>query len=276
MPPEEKRPGKTPLRVEDVRNGELYGVLIQAAGEAKQIPDWFIANKLRAAEDWYEHTLNVFFGHRRIFSNPQARGIPTTDYDIGVPALDYTRGLFNESRWGWIDLDYRPIVSIERLFFSYPGTGRAASYEVPVDWLQVKHKFGKVQIVPTHGAAVIAHFNAWVLSVLAGGRGLAQSIYVDYTAGLSNEELKRHHQDLLEGVLIRASLLCLPVLTNVISQGLGTRSLSMDGLSRSESFGSGKWGAYSGMIEQLQAREKEILDSWRDSERGPTLMVLGT
>jgi len=193
---------------------------------------------------------------------------------VEVAALDYERDFFVEARWGWVYLDYRPIQSIERFFFSYPGTAFAQSYNVPVDWLQADPKFARVQIVPTHGEAIIASFNAWVLSVLAGGRGLPQSIYVDYTAGLSREKLLAEHQDLLELVRIRTTLGLFPALTNIRTGGLGSRSLSLDGLSRSESYGAGKWGAYSGVIEQYKEREKAIVKTWRESERGVLAMVL--
>ena len=176
---------KSPVTADAILGGELYAVLVRAAGQTAPLPSWFVAEKIRAAEDSIEHELQLFFGERRVASNPRARGLDPTTYDVEVAALDYERDFFVEARWGWVYLDYRPIQSIERFFFSYPGTAFAQSYNVPVDWLQADPKFARVQIVPTHGEAIIASFNAWVLSVLAGGRGLPQSIYVDYTAGIS-------------------------------------------------------------------------------------------
>lgn len=253
---------------------DLYGVLLKAQGEANPLPPAVIDRKIRAAEDWYEHALHIFFGERRVVSNPQGRGIAPANYDVAVPALDYTRDLFADEQWGWLDLHYRPIVSISEFFFSYPGTGFAKSFDVPLEWLQVDYKYGTVRMVPTTGPAVMVTFNAWVMSVLAGGRGLPRSIYVDYVAGLSREALLTDHQDLLEAVRIRACLLVFGIASTIRAPGLASQSLSLDGLSRSQSFGQGKWGPYSGVIEMAMAREQEILRAWRDAERGIPLMVV--
>jgi len=270
----DQTPGKSPVRAEEIREGHLYGVLIQAQTEPKELPDWFITNQIRAAEDHYEHELQLFFGVKRVKSDPQGRELATDTYDVAVPATDYDRDFFTEGRWGWHYFDYRPIVEVESFFFSYPGTDRAQSYEVPTKWLRIDYKLGRCQLFPTTGPAVIATFNAWVMSVLAGGRGLPQSLFVDYKAGLSQEELLRNHQDLLEALRINATLGCFPTLTNVRTSGLGSRSLSMDGLSRSEGFGAGKYGTYSGIIEQYKEREKELTKSWRDAEKGVISIIL--
>ena len=266
---------KTGIKPQEILNSELYGILLKATGETSALPPPVIDAALRAAEDFYEADLQIFLAPTQCIAEPANRGLTLQDGQVEVPALDYTRDLFVEERWGWIDLDYRPVQSIENVFFSYPGTGFAQSYKLPVDWLRLDKRRGRIQIVPTHGEAILASFNAYILSILAGGRGLPQSIFTDFTAGLLPTELKRRYRYLLEGIKYRTALLLGPILSNIRTGGLNSRSLSMDGLSRNQSFGSGKWGPYSGAVEQWQMLEKEARETWKNAEGGIELGVLG-
>jgi hypothetical protein len=266
--------GKTPITPQEILEGELYGVLTKAAGEAQPLSVTTIERKIRAAEDRFEKELQLFFGHRRVVSNPQGRGIPATDYDVAIPALDYDRDWWTDERWGFFAFPYRPVVSVQGAFFAYPGTNFVAAFQLPEPWLQIDYKFGDARIVPATGQAITAVFNGYILSILSGGRGLPRSFFLDFTAGLSHDELLTDHADLLEALRIEVVLSLFGILTNVRTGGLASQSLSLDGLSRSQAFGGGKYGPYSGAIELWLQQQKAILESWRRAERGPVLMVM--
>lgn len=265
-------PGKTLLTVDDILQEDLYGILVRAAGEAADLPRTRIAQAIRAAEDFYERDLQVFFGVQRVASDPVERGLDPSTYDRAEPAYDYEPELWDGRRWGRIDLNYRPVVSIDQVFFSYPGTGFAKMFQIPASWIRLDRKYGNFKIVPASGAALMG-LNGYLLSVFAGGRGVPRSIFIDYQTGIDPDTMADEHADLLEGLRYRTVLNLMGVLNVVRSSGVGSHSISQDGQSQSESFQSGKWGAYSGTVEMYQAQEKDIRNNWRQQEHGVPLVV---
>lgn len=266
---------KTPLTAQDILDSELYGILIQAKGERLPLKPEVIGQKLRAAEDFYERSLQIFFNEKRVASEPEDRGLALgTDYDVSEPAYPYQQDLFDADRWAWMQLNFRPVkrgsVSI---FIQFPGSGK---FEIPPEWIRLDDKYGRIQFLPLKGPAVVMFFNlsASLLSFLVSNRNIPQIVYVDYTAGFTSDKLLADHNDLLEGVRLLTTLFAFGILTNIRSQGMQSQSLSEDGLSRSQGLAGGKWGPYSGYIEQAIRNEKEIRARWQEQEQGvPALVV---
>lgn len=282
------RAPKTPITVADLKADELYGVVIQAVGESSPYADAAIQRKLIAAEDEYERALSIRFAPTRVFSDAYGRqqgvfpaGSPaelpgdfSTLNDLTEPAYNYTTDFYGAGRWGEMDLNYRPVRSITKLWFAFPGTNPI--WTVPKEWIRLDQKFGSLQIVPSTSAAAYASFNAYILSTLSGGRGLPHAVFIDYETGFTAEELETHHNDLLEGVRLLTLLSLLPGAGVIASPGGGSGgSLGLDGLSRSHSFG-GKYGPYSGRILAAIDREGEIRRGWAAKERGLVMTVLGS
>lgn len=274
------RTAKSPVTVQSIKDHDLYGVLLQAKGEALPLSDSAILEKLFAAEDFYEDNLKLSWKVTRVFSDVHGRthgvfppnaGILTlpADYDelkdLDEPAYDYNRDFWGEERWGYLQLWRRPVRDVTRVVFAYPGTQPV--YQVPPEWVRLDRRYGKLQLVPSSGTAIFASFNAYFLGVIAGGRGLPQSIYVDYVTGFTADLIQAQHQHLIEGVRLRTIILLLGMLGIVRLTGLTNDSLSIDGLSRSRGT-SGKYGPYSGRIELAIEQEKEYRATWRDSRRG--------
>lgn len=280
---------KTPITVQEITDHELYGVYLNSAGEGQPLSSDAIEKKLRAAEDFYERNLGIRLQPTRVFSDPWGRlngtfppgnVLDLTDLnppydpvnDIAEPAYDYDAGLWSEERWGHIRLRHRPVRDITRVVIAYPGV--QPIYEVPRKWIRLEPKFGTLQLVPSSGEAIFATFNSYFIGVLAGGQGLPQSIYIDYVTGFDADELTQYHQDLLEGVRLRALLNILGIATSANAPGgAQSYSLGLDGLSRSQSIG-GKYGPYTGTILAALEREQEIRSSWQQQEHGIELMVV--
>ena len=276
------RTSKTGIDVEDIKGAELYGVLLRAAGEAAPLDDSVILQKLFAAEDFYERDLQISFRQARVFSDAEGRAthpdlsLRVTDFDetvdLSEPGYDYNNRLWDEERWAFIRVGYAPVRSVSQLVFTWPGAWKV--WSVPHDWIRVGHRFGMIQIAPTSGQAVLMTFTAYILGVISGGRGLPQSIILDYTTGFTPELLEARHQDLLEGVRLRTLLSLGGIISTIRTGGQTGGSLGLDGLSESRTFG-GKFGAYSALIELALEREKEVRDAWRHKEHGVIMGVLG-
>lgn len=277
------RESKTGIRIEDLKGHDLYGVLLRAQTEAAPLPDGVIEQKLFAAEDFYERDLNIRFGLARVFSAPEQRlghqdpllRVPA-DYDplrdISEPAYDYPVGLWDGDRWALMQLRRRPVKKIDQIIFTWAGAQRV--WRVPAEWIGLDRQFGTVQITPVTGPAVIMSFSHYLMTVIAGGRGLPHAILIDYRTGYTPEELAMHHQDLLEGVRLRTLLGLFGLLgTVVMPQGEAGVGLGLDGLSRSRSFG-GRFGPYSARIELALAQEQEIREMWRGRQHGMVMEFL--
>lgn len=263
-----------------IKGSELYGKLTRAVGERAPYPDEEITRKILAAEDFYKRALNIRFLPTRVISAAQLRAqaddprVKVTDFDpvkdLTEPAYDYESEMFNGNRWAAIQLGYRPIISVEDLFFWYPGTAIGASWTIQSDWRRLDYQFGSQQIVPATGPLLpLLSVNAYVLSSIAGGRDIPQSIFVDYTVGFQEGVIEAHHQDLIEGVRLRAFLMLIGVLGTILSQGRTNSNLSLDGLSQGRGFAAGRYGPMSGEIQLAIEREQEIRDNWLDHEQGP-------
>jgi hypothetical protein len=260
------RPGKSGITVEEFIRGDLYGVSLQARGELAKLPPEVVAASIRASEDWLERTLGTFFGIQRVASAPAERGLDPTAYDIACPALNYVPQLWTEEQWGQIKTDYRPLWDVTAFFFAFPGNFNQI-YNAR-KWVVLDRKFGHINIVPTDGAAVLATFNAWVLSVLAGGRSLPRSLYIDYTAGLDPDTLRQQNADLLEALRLHAFMGLAGILANIRTGGLASCSVSLDGLSQSESFAQGQYGPYSAAYTIAKERCDQIVRTWKDINIG--------
>lgn len=269
-----RRP-KTPLTPSSLRECELYGVLLKAVGEPAAFSDECLQSKLFAAEDAYEKELGIVLGERRVFSDAQRRvghripALRLDDFDpstdISEAAYDYPRELWDNERWAGTKLRRRPLREIHRVIFTWAGSDHV--WTVPREWVVTDRRGGTFNITPSSGPAVLISFSAYLMTVLAGGRGLPHSIYVDYSVGLTADELCTDHYDLLEGIRLWALLSVYGPIGNIISFGGMGQSLSLDGLSHSRSFG-GRWGAYSGVIELAMERERQIRQLLKDRFKG--------
>lgn len=276
------RTTKSGLTVASIKDSELYAVALEVAAEGAALSDTVIEQKLFAAEDFYEKDLRMFWTPRRVFSDVYGRqagvfagtnsgladlpGDLDLTRDIAEPAYDYDRDLWGEDRWGNMNLNFRPVKSIGKFFFAYPGV--EPIYSVPPQWIRLDQKFGRVQLVPSSGTAIYATFNSYVLGVIAGGRGLPQSIYVDYVAGFEDGEIAERHQDLLEGLRLRTLLGILGIAGTIISGGQSGGSLSLDGLSHSRQFSGGEYGPFGGRIKLAMDQESEIRENFKKEFEG--------
>jgi hypothetical protein len=284
-----ERTSKTGITAKSLKEAELYGVLIQAAGEAKPLADTEIMRRLYAAEDFYERALAIRFQQTRVFSSPEKRltspdvaikiesfsttAAPTEGWgpDLAEPAYDYPVNLWDYERWGMLQLRHRPVRAITQVVFTWAGSQRV--WKVPADWIQADLKSGTINITPTTGFQAMLSFNAYILSVVAGGRGLPHSILIDYEVGFTPDELAWHHQDLLLGVRLLTLLQLGGIASVAASGGQMSGALSIDGLSHSRGWG-GKYGAYSGAITLAIEQEAQIRESWRRQEKGIPMAML--
>lgn len=217
--------------VASLRRDRLVAALSTYAPDA-DLSDEFLLERLVAAERGIERELRVFLTPREMVPP----GTPSADrqalVDAGEqvedePGYDYDPGFFQGNTWGFLQLRQARVISVSRMWFTYPNPA-GTLFTVPADWIRLDPKPGRISLVPT-SSQVTLPLNAWIMSVVGGGRTIPLMLQVRYRAGLENAA--RDFPDILS--LIRQQAV-LDVLQAHFIPSSG--SVSADGLSQSISY----------------------------------------
>ncbi|MDO8357312.1 MAG: hypothetical protein Q7U76_13055 [Nitrospirota bacterium] len=192
---------KTGILPNDIRSDYLFG-LIQSIRPNSDFSEVYLLNKLRQAEDAIERDLGILLQTQVIVSEGVpglAEGVVGANCDIAEPAYDYSSDFYDGERWGSIRLRRYPVQSVQSVVFAYPNINSVV-FTVPSSWIRLDGPFGLIRLVPDR-VAIYASFTSYLLSLFAGGRGVPQSLFVNYTAGFGGgTKMIVNDTDLLEHV----------------------------------------------------------------------------
>ena len=195
-----------------------------------KVSDDFLWDKLLAAESEIAHELRVPLAPTAFFPEQ-----PTADEIAALggkpwaidPGYDYYPGDFQfTDKWGMIKTRQKPVHSVSRVRFAYPG-GPTAHYDLPLDWLRIDKKYGMIQFVPS-STAFAAPLNAFVMQAIGNGRTIPLAIQLTYVAGLEN--VATNYPELIDLVVKKAVV---KIIEDAYLPQSG--SISADGLSQSVS-----------------------------------------
>jgi hypothetical protein len=254
------------LNVTYIRDTYLRGVTL---GDAWHGPsaDAAITSTVQALIEEAQGKLGIQFARQRVLTYPDPGLVLGVDYEIEGEPLTYHR-----TRGGMghfvINLPFANIISIERIrvFYGNPldQSATKALYLVPPEWILFTEKEGVLRIVPSlYGIYPQLHtpwgFQGAYDSLLYGYayRDLIPGSWaVDYTIGYGQIPL-----DVARWIGLRVAIAVLAQAgaSAGVGGGLGTKSLSMDGISQSVGYAQGKYGPYSGLVESYQ-EELKCLD----------------
>lgn len=194
------------------------------------VSDDYLWDKLRAAESEIAHTLRVPLAPTAFFpstpTNDEITALNGMPWAID-PGYDYEPASFSSGdKWGMLKLRNKPIQSVSRVRFAYPG-GPGSFYDLPLDWLRMDRKYGTVQFVPS-STAFVAPLNAFVMQAIGNGRTIPLAIQLTYVAGLT--DAARDYPELIDVIMKKASL---KIIEDAFLPQSG--SISADGLSQSMS-----------------------------------------
>ncbi len=197
---------------------------------AVQVSDDYLWDKLRAAESEMAHELRVPLVPTHFFpdtpSDAEIEALNGQPWAVD-PGYDYAPSdfAFND-KWGFIKLRNKPLHSVSRVRFAYPG-GPTAHYDLPLDWLRMDKKYGQVQFVPS-STAFAAPLNTFVMQAIGQGRTIPLAIQISYVAGLDN--VQQNFPELMDAIMKSAVL---KIIGDAFLPQSG--SISADGLSQSMS-----------------------------------------
>lgn len=205
-------------------------MLARSALPDLDVSDEFLWDKLRAAESEISHELRVPLTPTTFFPNqPTEQEIAALNgKPWGIdPGYDYDPASFQyNDKWGYIRLRNKPLHSVSRVRFAYPG-GPTAYYDLPLDWLRMDKKYGHIQFVPS-STAFAAPLNAFVMQAIGAGRTIPLAMQITYVAGLDN--VQANYPELMDVVFKKAAL---KIIEDAFLPQSG--SISADGLSQSMS-----------------------------------------
>jgi hypothetical protein len=179
------------------------------------------------------------------------RGIPVYE----EPGYDYDPDFFRGNTWGWLQLRQRPAHEVQDFSMTYPDQYQSI-FEIPLDWVRLDKKYGRISLVPTQKVAQIA-LDGYIMSAIGGGATIPLMLSVKYTAGL--RDARNDYPDLINAIYKRAVL---DIIEDKFMPASG--SVSADGLSQSISF----------QAKDYAERIASTIATIRGSIAGPTLMVV--
>lgn len=227
------------------------------------LDDALITTMVELAIGDIEEDTQIFFYPKTVRTEPSADEIGT--YDLAKDRLTY---IWRDMRLiPFLNLPSYMVQSIEWLR-GYQGN---LVIDIPSSWLKLSVKRGTVQIVANTTALMgYVGTSGWFIFLGALTADIANFWDVKYTAGWdeSKEDFPRNFLYLIG---IGTSLKIAPILSDALKRGISSESLSMDGVSESQSV-SGKI-LLEGRIERYTTEYQDHIKRIKNKYRGPTLTV---
>lgn len=160
-------------------------------------------------------------------------GLAIQDEIVADEPHDYYAADFLQ--YSFLTLNRFPIKLVTRIDAIYP-TGNYL-FTFPNEWLRINRNGAQVQIVPSGGSlaqALLGQGGTYLPIIYRNLQYLPQLFHVYYTAGWQSGQVPRR---LIEAVCKKAAIDVLVIIGDIIyGPGVVSRSLSVDGLSQSETF----------------------------------------
>ena len=247
------------LTPDDIRYTYLKGIdLITPEGDA--MTDEQIKFQVETALEQFEKYFDMDMRIRIRKTEPDSELIQAPQWQEGV---DYTNIEdaydFKKIQWinyGFLQLRYRPIISIEAAAFYSAWDTKVLEI---LDWIRVYHKSGQIHIYP-RGSTVwgkgYVGSGLMAISPQIFSGNFPQAFKIDYTTGYQNSDYVP--KDLRNAIGMLVSAWVLEIIGGGMNPGIASSSIGLDGLSESISL------TQSASSTIFGARIKSCLDQVKD------------
>lgn len=242
--------------------------LAKLPSDPEQLSD-ALYKRILAAENTVAKRLRIVLEPTMVFPAPSGQ-VEQSKIDalngqtfLIEPGYDYDPTMFQTDRWGFLALDYKPVIRIVDVRIIYTDA-QSSLFQIPLDWVRLDRRYAHVRFVPIGNMAAVS-LQASLLPILAVGRLIPNGVRIQYEAGLNDgcqefpEITQLIYRTAIAGILKDAWV-------------AGQRSISGDGLSQTEGLDINAllYGAAGGRPGGLEAE----YTFWRDYFQGQRLMVL--
>jgi hypothetical protein len=187
------------------------------------------------------------------------------DYDLISTALTY----FSPKKGSWISVRF-PYMSILRVNLLYGVIASVRVIDIDPSWIQPSMAGGLIQLIPFNQDVAFSYVGLIWNSSLYGPAELPNFWRYSIVSGL-----RSCPPELIDLVCKKAAIDILTVLGAALRPGIGSTSLSRDGVSQSVSYvNTQKYGNFTGAIQSYQDYLKDNIPKLRAKYRGAQLVVV--
>ena len=198
-------------------------------------------------------------------------GAPTplftdTDFDFLVSPLTYfvprTQG-----SWVQIQTQFPQVLRVDSLFGSIANT---RVIDIDLEWIEVTIHGGMIQLVPFNQEIAFDFIGLLWVNAIRGASELPNFWHFNMIAGLRDATA-----DIREIIAKKAAIDALTIAGMALRPGVGSVSLSRDGVSESVSYtNTAEFGIYTGTINSYKKWIDNHIQDLKGKYRGPTLIVV--
>lgn len=204
----------------------------------------------------FEQRTQLFLTPKRVYTNPDATELPQTD--IAIAPLDFE----SNYEYLYLKMPHHHIISLTKIEGWF---GSQKVIEWNPTWYQetLDKRAGVIQMVPMLGG-IPYHNTAMPVFDFISRVGWPQYVagfwHMDYITGW-DEAIKPLPGHFLSALGKLAMVTMAPGISDAITRGLSSSSVSLDGISESKSYGAGGTNhIFSARVKQYQDELKEFFD----------------
>lgn len=245
--------------------------------EEKSMSDSMLADYLEKAASWMENDLlHIYLEPTYLVTERD----PTTiqyadpgynqplftivDYDFIVTPLTY----FPPKRGSWIAI-YTPYSRILRVDSLYGALSNTRMLEIDLNWVQFTKVGGMIQLVPFNSSVAFTYLGLLWNGSLNNLAELPNFWHYAMLAGLPEVT-----PDLMDLMAKKAAIDILVILGAALRPGMGSVSISRDGVSQSYSLANSKYGNFSGAIQAYKDWMEEEIPRFKSKYLGLVIAVV--
>ncbi len=189
-----------------------------------------------------------------------------TDFDFIVSPLTYfvprTTG-----QWVQVQTQFPQVLRVDSLFGAIANT---RVIDVDLEWIEVTQQGGMLQLVPFNQEIAFDFIGLLWVNAIRGAAELPNFWHFNLIAGL-----REATGDIIEMIAKKAAIDALTVAGMALRPGVGSVSLSRDGVSESISYTTtAEYGIYTGTINAYKQWLDDHIRELKGKYRGPTLAVV--
>jgi hypothetical protein len=201
------------------------------------------------------------------------------DYDLGDAAYDFFYARARDEGWMEYSVRYRPLrnitpsdddfTSIKQISYNYPLLNEY--FKVPPSWMVIDGDFGLLRLVPSVNVQMLPLF-AMQLAFMGFAESVPGAIWMQYTAGLTQNDYNSRFSFIPQLVLSRAAMTALAVMQAGINVGTLEFKMLMDGVQYQTKYDPN--GPFAGLIRTYSAMKTELMIRAHNRVSGPVFSTI--
>lgn len=249
---------------------------------------------IRSAEDLIEQQTTILLTPTWVASPPSPNNnvnlqiglTPTAyggqrqglDYDLQDAPYDFIFQKAQNEGWSILQYRYRPLRNLaygidttatKSYAYIYPLL--STYFRVPPSWFVEDLDFGVLRLVPAENVQMLPLF-AMQLAFMGFAESVPGAIWVQYTAGLTDNDYRGRFSFMKQLVLAQAAMFALQSIQGTINLGIMRHSTLVDGVQYQAQYS--EKGPFGALIDRFEKTRDELLDVAIQNVSGPMFITI--